>query len=169
MTLTWWCESHLNSSPPMVAYIRQWTNAGLLSIGLLGTISMKFKSEFYHFHSTKSTWLSSAKMAAILSRGRWVKNASGFKLHLISLPPQGSYFPDRSAESRGSGRLLIWFAYRSRIWQWHKYRQILWQRCHGLQSPLEYRPLPSDLHIRQEHRADGFHFVLYNSNIRWVM
>ena len=39
-------------------------------------ISVKFESEFYHFHSRKMHLkLSSAKMAAILSRGKWVNQS----------------------------------------------------------------------------------------------
>ena len=91
------CPFSFNSSPPTAACLRQWTgsglvqvmacrrtgdkplpepNAGLLSIGLLRTNLSEFESKFYHFSYNKMDWkLSSAKMAAILSRGRWVELA----------------------------------------------------------------------------------------------
>ena len=82
----------LNSSPPSAAYMRRWTgpslvqvmacrlfsaitwtNAGLLSIGLLGTNVSKILIEILSFSFKKMHLkMSSAKMAAILSMGRWV-------------------------------------------------------------------------------------------------
>ena len=85
----------VNSSPPGATYIRQWvnkasigsvngfsllhrkaitwTNAGLLTIGLLGTNFSEIKIGFLSF-SLKEMHLklSSANMAAIMSRGTWI-------------------------------------------------------------------------------------------------
>ena len=49
-----------------------WTNAGLLTIGLLGTNFSEILIRILPF-SFKKMHLSSAKMASILSRGRWVE------------------------------------------------------------------------------------------------
>ena len=86
LLLTHWCQvPHIYVSP-IYAIIgsdnglspgwRQtiiWTNAGLLSIELLGTnfgeIWIRILSSFNKMHLK----LSSAKMVAIFSRGRWVK------------------------------------------------------------------------------------------------
>ena len=95
----------LNSSPPSDAYMHQWiksalvqimtcrlfsakplsnysapshylTRAGLLLIGPLGTNFSKTWIKIRSFSFTKMHLkLSSAKMAAMLSRGRWVKTA----------------------------------------------------------------------------------------------
>ena len=67
----------LNSSPPSAAYMRRWTGLSLVQVmacRLLGAkplpepilaycqldswehISVKFESEFYHFHSRKCNW-----------------------------------------------------------------------------------------------------------------
>ena len=52
-----------------------WTNAGLLSIGLLGTNFSAIRIGILSFSFKKMHWkLSSAEMAAILSRGRWVNS-----------------------------------------------------------------------------------------------
>ena len=55
-----------------------WTNAGLLSIGLLATNLNEIRVGIQSF-SFKEMWLkmSSAKMAAILSRGRWANRVAG--------------------------------------------------------------------------------------------
>ena len=45
-----------NGLSPVRRQTITWTNAGLLSIGLLGKISVKFESEFYHFHPRKCIW-----------------------------------------------------------------------------------------------------------------
>ena len=79
--------------PPSSVYMHQWIGSALVQIvacRLYGAnpisrpmldycqldweqVSVKFESEFYNFHSQKMHLkLSSAKMAAILSRGRWV-------------------------------------------------------------------------------------------------
>ena len=51
-----------------------WTNAGALSIGLLGTICSEIRiGNLSFWFNKKHLKLSSAKMAAILSRGRLVK------------------------------------------------------------------------------------------------
>ena len=71
------CQCHVNSSPPNTAYMHYWIGSALVQImacGLFGAkpiskpvlaychldsweqISMKFKSEFYHFHSRKCIW-----------------------------------------------------------------------------------------------------------------
>ena len=89
---------HVNSSPPSAVYIRQWTasssvqviglspirrqaitwtNAALLSIGLMGKKFSEIGIGILSF-SFKKVHLkrSSAKTAAILSRERWVKQES---------------------------------------------------------------------------------------------
>ena len=106
--------AYLNSSPPSAAYMRQWIgssfvsgnglspvrrqaitwiNAGLLSIGLLGTDFSEIWIGILSFSLKKiHPNLSSAKMSAILSRGRWVKwyfytlhsGTSNIKRHCIS-------------------------------------------------------------------------------------
>ena len=81
----------VNSSPPSPTYMRQWTgsalvqemacrlfgatwtNADLLSIRLLGINFSEIWSEILLFSFKKMHLkMSSAKMVAILSRGRWV-------------------------------------------------------------------------------------------------
>ena len=70
-------SSPINSSPPSPTYMRQWTGSSLLQVmacRLFGAkplpepmliycqldswehISVKFESEFYHFHSRKCSW-----------------------------------------------------------------------------------------------------------------
>ena len=95
-------SQHINSSPPSAAYesvnwviigsgnglspVRRqavtWTNAGLLSIALLGTNFSEIWIEILSF-SFKIMHLKmlSAKLAAILSRGRWVNNGVTAVLH----------------------------------------------------------------------------------------
>ena len=84
----------VNSSPPSAVYMRQWTGPSLVQIMACRLfsakplpesmlvycqldpweqVSVKFESEFYPFHSRKCIWKCLPKMAAILSRGRWVK------------------------------------------------------------------------------------------------
>ena len=83
----------VNSSPPSAAYIRQWIGSEMVQImacRLFGTYSkpmlsccwlgpwaptsMKFQSKYKTFHSRKKTSKSVVcEMAAILSRGGWVK------------------------------------------------------------------------------------------------
>ena len=85
----------INSSPPSATYMRQWigsalvqimaclssircqaiiwTNAGLLAIGSLGTNFSEILIKIQNFSFKKMHLkMSSAKVAAILSRGRWV-------------------------------------------------------------------------------------------------
>ena len=88
-----WCQhlKKLNSFPPIAAYMRQWTNGllplqrqaitwtnvGLLSIGFLGTRFSEIWIRILSFSFKKMhLQMSSAKMAAILSRRRWVKTCS---------------------------------------------------------------------------------------------
>ena len=88
-------NSMINSCPPSVTYIRQWTGSSLVQVMACclftakplpvlmlvycqleswEQILVKFESEFYHFAFKKMHLkFSSAKMTAILSRGRWVK------------------------------------------------------------------------------------------------
>ena len=92
------CGGHFNSSPLSAAYasVKEvnigsgnglsplWrqsitrTNAGLLSFGLLGTNFNEIQTRILSFSFKKiHLKLSSAKMAAILSRGRWVDDMVG--------------------------------------------------------------------------------------------
>ena len=90
-------KSNFNSSPPSAAYMRQWTGPALVQVMAWRLFGAKPSPEpmqayhqldsreqilvkFYHFSGILSfsfkkvhLKLSSAKMAAILSRGRWVK------------------------------------------------------------------------------------------------
>ena len=43
-------------SSPVRCQSITWINAGLLSIGPIKQVSVKFESEFYHFHSRKCIW-----------------------------------------------------------------------------------------------------------------
>ena len=92
--ITWTNTNPVNSSPPGAAYMRQWTgsslvqvmawgsvrrqaitwiNAGLLSIGLLGTNFSEIWIWILSYSFTKiDLKMSSTRMAAILSRGCWV-------------------------------------------------------------------------------------------------
>ena len=95
-----WCMSgvpQFNSSPPSATYMRRWTgpslvqvnglspirhraitwtNAGLLTIGLLGTNFSEIWIVILSFSFRKMHLkMLSAKMAAILSMGRWVNMA----------------------------------------------------------------------------------------------
>ena len=45
-----------NGLSPVWRQAITWTNAGLLSVGLLGKKSVNFESEFYYFHSRKCIW-----------------------------------------------------------------------------------------------------------------
>ena len=91
----------VNSSPPSAAYTRRWTGSSLVQVmacRLFGAkplpepmlvycqldswkqVSVKFESEFLSFSFTKmhlKMW--SAQMAAILSRGKWVKVMNDFQ------------------------------------------------------------------------------------------
>ena len=88
----WWVES----SPPTAAYMRQWTGPPLvqaMACRLIGAkplpepvlaycqldswehISVKFESEFYHFHSRKCNW------KCDLSRGNELNHCTTSLVH----------------------------------------------------------------------------------------
>ena len=93
---------NINTSPPSTTYMHQWTesalvqvmacrlfgtkplpktNAGLLSIGLLGINFSEIQIEILSFSFKKMYLkLSSANMAAVLSRRRWVNNPVWYQL-----------------------------------------------------------------------------------------
>ena len=77
---------YINSSPPSAAYMRQWigsvfvwhqpitwTNAGLLSIGRTPENKFQWNFNSIIFIQENAFEMLSAKLAVILSRGRWVK------------------------------------------------------------------------------------------------
>ena len=70
-----------NGLPPFRRQAISWTNAGLLSFGLLATNLSEILIGILPFSSRKIHFkMSSAKMAAILSMGRWVKISQSYKL-----------------------------------------------------------------------------------------
>ena len=89
ITMPWRVKKYVNSSPSSDAYMQQWirsallqiiacqlfsANAALSSIGLLGTNFNEIWIRIISFSLNKMHLkMSSAKMAAILFRGRWVK------------------------------------------------------------------------------------------------
>ena len=96
-----WYDVSLNSSPPCATYMCQWTgsasvqvmackaitwtNAVLLSIGLLGTNFSENPIRILYF-SFKKMYLKmlSAKIVAILSRGRWLNSWRSWKMWVWS-------------------------------------------------------------------------------------
>ena len=54
--MNWGSIGSGNGLSPVQRHAITWTNTGLLSIRLLRTISVKFESEFYQFHSRKCIW-----------------------------------------------------------------------------------------------------------------
>ena len=103
-----WCFPWLNSSPPSAAYMRQWIGSALVQImacrlfgakplskpmlgncqlNPYGHTSVKFQSKYIFFSFTKMHLkISSAKLAAILSRGRWVKHVNATYHGLVHSP-----------------------------------------------------------------------------------
>ena len=55
-SMNWVIIASGNGLSPVRHQAITWTNAGLLSIGPLGTYLSEFESEFYHFHSRKCNW-----------------------------------------------------------------------------------------------------------------
>ena len=56
VSLNWVIIGSGNGLLPVQYQAITWTNAALLSIGLLGTISVKLEPWFYHFHLRKCIW-----------------------------------------------------------------------------------------------------------------
>ena len=66
-----------NGLSPVLLQAINWTNAGLLSIGPIGTNFSWIRIEIQNFSFRQMHLkMTSAKLAAILSRGRWVNNES---------------------------------------------------------------------------------------------
>ena len=98
-------HSLINSSPPSAAYMRQWTGPSLVQImacRLFGVkplpdpmlvyrqldsceqVSVKFISEFYHFHSRKCVWKCRLpRWRPFCPGGRWVKGLAGHGYLLV--------------------------------------------------------------------------------------
>ena len=72
----WVIIGKINGLSPVRCHAITWTNAGLLSIGLLGTHFNEIWIDILSFSFNKMHLkMSSAKTAIILSRWRWVKPA----------------------------------------------------------------------------------------------
>ena len=75
-SVNWVCIGSDNGLSPVRRQAITWTNTDLLSIGALGTNLNEIRIKIQNFSFMKMHLkLSSAKPAAILSRGRWVKPA----------------------------------------------------------------------------------------------
>ena len=139
----WLCHLALNSSSPSDAYMHQWCGSALVQVMACllfdakplpepmlvycqshswEQISVKFDSEFLSFSFKKMHLkLSSAKMAAIFSRERWVDRLihDGCILQInLSLQWKCSYFDSTAARQSEAIVATYWSKYLL-IWTFH--------------------------------------------------
>ena len=104
MSVNWVSIGSGNGLLPVRCRDITWSNTGILSIGLLGTNFSENRIGILPFSFKKMHLkLSSAKVTAILSRGRWVK---------IHSKHHSSQNPNKP------------FGIRMRCWVWHKHSML---------------------------------------------